>query len=753
MPSTGASLPLFNEAQSSPASILRAICHPRPRNSRAKGIILAVVTFVVIFVLHNPSSNTSEPDYWAKFPSRPPLSERPEDVEVAVPRRLDVHSKDTLPHDPHKPNPQLHVLVPAPESSREVCRTLASAMILEYPPPTLIGYGRGKTDGSEHERTVDRITRMRDYLRDSSTVHDRDFVLVAENVYFQLPPSVLVQRFQSILREKNLRQQRFYGFAPGHKSKDSTKDDAKSGASAPLPKYGQRVLFGASKVCSFELWDDPGCISVPPSTLPPDVHGWETDEEPKMRFGKIDHRPTGVLNRPRWMTSGTIMGQVADVRLILDEILWQIEQPLMNDNQHQALTRMYGRQEVVRELERRRTTNRFTGWLYKQLGMTNPVNISGINVQLETGHRYEYGMTVDFESQIFYNQNMTHEDINWFQFHNKTVPGREQQKLGIPRESPIFLPEEIEALHDPFLQYNAVNQETVRPTYDPELDYLPSPGNNTWSKVPFLTNLRAGTIPAVIHMNGDPAWRDDWWRRMWFWPWGRALLRKYVRFAHGSEASQSSMQGGQGWWDMRGGRGGIWTDQSNWIALSDVCNGHEHSLFEDNRGPWAKEKGDPDAPVYNQFGTMVFGKEQKEGETKQEETEEGETEEGETEKSETKEGQTKEEQTKEEQTKEEQTKEEQTKKGQTNEGETDESEKKKGQTKEGQTKEEQTKKGQTNEGETDESEKKKGQTKEGQTKEEQTKKGQTNEGEKKKGQMKEGRANEGESDEEEKNDG
>jgi hypothetical protein len=63
---------------------------------------------------------------------------------------------------------------------------------------------------------------------------------------------------------------------------------------------------------------------------------------------------------------------------------------------------------------------------------------------------------------------------------------------------------------------------------------------------------------------------------------------------------------------MRGGRGGLWTDDENWVTLSEVCEGQERDLFDDDLGPWAKENGDPDEPVYNQFGNLVKGKEKEE---------------------------------------------------------------------------------------------------------------------------------------------
>lgn len=543
-----------------------------------------------------------EPEFWTKFPSRHPFSEIPEDAQVVLPQKTDISIKDTLPHDLEKTNPHLHVLVPAPKNpflpsqARGVCRTLTSAMILGYPPPTLLGYGHEKPGATEFERMVDRITRMRNYLKNSKTIKDQDFVLVVDalDVFFQLPPQILVERFQDILRANNQKLRKKYGFA-----------EVQSTPGAPVElvqKYSQRVLFGASKICYSALENDPGCISVPESSLPPDVYGWKTD---------IFH--DGTLNRPRWLNPGAVIGQAADLRLIYDEVLRVIDQHHKKHGDYQALTQIFGRQEVVRELERRRTANWAKEWVYDLLGIGDATNITGITVRLETGHRYEYGIGVDYESKLFFNHIMSRNDVEWLKYSNVTKSERLQMEMAVPRESRLLLPDDIAALPGPFNQSRFAKQQTTHPTWDATLDKLPNPDTHSWHSVPLMTNGHSATIPVLAHLNGDPKLRDTWWEKMWFFPWARALLRRYVRSARGFDAAQSALLGGQEWWDMRGGRGGIWTDDESWLTFSDICEGQERDLFDDDLGPWAKENGDPDKPVYNQWGNLIHGKEPEEG--------------------------------------------------------------------------------------------------------------------------------------------
>ncbi|KAJ5354730.1 hypothetical protein N7541_005774 [Penicillium brevicompactum] len=585
----GAPLP-FHDAKSTATNVLSAF---RPRTQRVKNIALAGIALLCFLFMLRSSSKRVETDFWTKFPSRLPFPERPEDARVVLPPRTDIDVNHTLPHDLDKPNPRLHVLVPALQGSRGVCRTITSAMILGYPPPTLIGYGSDAPGATEAENMVDRITRARNYLRDSKTVHDNDFVLMVDGLdtIFQLPPQVLIKRFQSIIRANNQKLQAKFGFV----DVQGEKPDAPF---KRIPKYNQRVLFAASKTCFPGLRDDPGCASVPESSLPPDVYGWKTDDDDDSSF-----------NRPRWLNPGAVIGQAADLRLIYDEVLREVGQRSTKTGDYKALTQIYGRQEVIRELERRRTVNGFKDWMYQMVGISDASNLTGITLRLEAGRRYEYGIGVDFESQLFFNQMMSRKDVEWVKFNNNTKMSMLQAQHGVPREHRLLLPHDVAALPNPFNQSRFAKESTLRPVWNATLDKLPNPNNHSWHNVALMTNPHSASVPVLAHLNGDPKLRNGWWESMWFFPWGRALLRKYVRNAHGFDAAQSSLLGGQDWLEVRGGRGGIWTDKENWVTIAEVCNGQERDLFDDGLGLWSKENDDPDAPVYNQYGNLVAGKE------------------------------------------------------------------------------------------------------------------------------------------------
>lgn len=518
---------------------------------------------------------------------------------------------DTLPNSLQKKNPSFHLVLPAGQKNAALCRTITSAMILNYPPPTLVRYGRKLPDGSsDYDYMVDRVTGIYNFLEYTPHVRDADFVLIADgyDVYFQLPPEVLIQRFQNTLRENNAKLKKKYGLAKEY-------HPYRKGLEEPVQKYSQRVLFSAGKECFPNITADAGCVTVPQSSLPPDAYGWKTDIDPQ-----------GHLTRPRWLKPGTVIGQAADLKLIFAEVLRFVEESRHNRSDYLALTQMYGRQEYVRELERRRSSNWFKEWVYRLIGISDAANITGVSPRLEPGHRYEYGIGVDFESRLFFNTYKSKKDVEWLQYHNISTTSSVQMQHGVPRERRLLLPADLASprLGNPFIQPMFGKGEQVKPEFNSSLDALPHPRNHSWHNMPLLTNIHSASVPALIHLDeekpvkDDKSWpvkhperlmRDTWWYNMWYQPWARALLRKYMRSPTGFDAAQSALLGGQDWWDLRGGKGGVWTDKGEWLDYAEICTGFEEEVFDDDMGRWGHEGGDPDEPVYNQFGKLIKGKE------------------------------------------------------------------------------------------------------------------------------------------------
>lgn len=521
-------------------------------------------------------------------------------------------------------------------------------MILNYPPPTLVGYGKPLPEGgsgstTEYDAMVDRVKDVYTYLESSGHVDDQNFVLVLDGVdfFFQLPAEVMVQRFQSLIRETNAKLRKKYGMIVV---------ESPDGGAAPevMQKYSQRVLFGASKTClvTRNMTQDPGCVTVPQSSLPPDVYGWKTD---------IDSDVGN--NRPRWLNPGMVMGQAADVKPVLAQVLHAVQEEqqklhklLQQEKQEEqqekekqkqkqtqaqkekqrikqkqqknkkklresadyrvALTQMYGRQEYIRELERSRSSNAFMQLMYYMIGISDASNITGaIPPSLTPGSRYEYGMGVDSQSHIFFDMAFSARDMEWLYYNNATRSAMVQMEHGVPREHRLLLPTDLLNAHvaNPFYHPNLTKEEQakVNPPYNATLDFLPNYKIHSYHSLPLLTNVRTPSVPALVRVHGDRIGKDSLWQKMWYRPWTRALLRRYMRVPLEFDAAQTALLGGQEWWDLRGGKGGVWTDRGQWLGYAEVCVGFERDVFEDGFGPWGKEFGEPSGPVLNQFGSVI----------------------------------------------------------------------------------------------------------------------------------------------------
>ncbi|KAI4130366.1 MAG: hypothetical protein LQ347_003411, partial [Umbilicaria vellea] len=287
-------------------------------------------------------------------------------------------------HGHEQGNTSFHLLIPASESNPNLCKTLLSSFILDYPPPTLINYGKTfEGDGWDKGTHTGKISGVHDYLRDSKHLKDDDLVLVIDgyDIWFQLPPEVMINRYHSTIREANVRLRRQYGMT-------NRKTPWSSDKVSHVPKYTQTVLYGADKLCWPNPADDPACAAVPPSTLPSSIYGPQTDLD-----------PTGFLNRPRYLNSGTVIGPVSSVRAIYERALQKVESEKRGTIGDQfVFAEIFGEQEVQRQISRRASqgaSSKWLDWLSNALGTSESGNgnaTAGMNnMTIVPGQRYEYG--------------------------------------------------------------------------------------------------------------------------------------------------------------------------------------------------------------------------------------------------------------------------------------------------------------------------------------------------------------------------
>lgn len=515
-----------------------------------------------------------------------------------------------------KTNPAFHLIIPASESNPELCKTLLSSFILGYPSATLINHGKVfEGEGWDKGSHAGKIRGVHDFLN-SKEIKDDDLVLIVDgyDVWFQLPPEIMIRRYHAMVLEANERLRRRHGVATAGRLGDGTID--------MVQKYNQSVIFGADKICWPNPAEDPACTAVPYSTLPKDVYGPLTDKD-----------PDAYNNRPRYLNSGTVIGPAADVRAIYKYAVHKVEQKARGTIGDQfVFAEIFGEQEFQRETIRRSsqsTGGRFYDWLSNTLGTSESplsANITINNMTAIPGQRYEYSIGLDYESRLF--QTMTHSasDLDFITYDSSASLSSIQAAHPALHNLPFFLPSDIQKLRPPFsfaspgdLSFNIEeSKSSLLLPYSPNLDDLPGLSDNdldtappdqpTWLTAPLATNLVSATVPPLLHLNGDKSLLDSWWPRLWHHPFARALLRAFVRSTQGRHAAEAAARGGLGWWDRRGGRGGVWTERDEWLAWGDVCRGVEGPVFGDGKGVWGKEEGD--GRVVNSFGKVIIGEDE-----------------------------------------------------------------------------------------------------------------------------------------------
>lgn len=487
--------------------------------------------------------------------------------------------------------PSFHVLIPASETNDMLCKTLLSAFVLNYPPPTLINFGKVFTgDGWDQGTHAGKIKGVYDFLRKDKKVHDDDLVLVIDgyDVWFQLPPEVMVKRYHKLIQDTNQRLRKQYGII-------SEEKPWKGGQEKKVQRYVQTVVFGADKLCWPNQPDDPACASVPESTLPRNAYGLNTDRDPE-----------GYTNRPRYLNSGTIIGRVNDVRAIYERALEKVDEGLGAIGDQFVFAEILGEQEYQRQLS---MSNMGRPWYYPLFNtnpfyqMRSPSAKAVKHMTLPGNRRYDFSIGLDYRSSLF--QTMTHssDDIAFITYANvssSTLPRSH------PQVSSLSLPLDINTSRPPFPTNDtptAFATGKLLPL-SPDLDSLPPPDQNTWPQQPLATNLHSLTVPSLLHINGDKSLLDSWWPSLWYQPHARALLRAYMRTPQ--PFLWETVDGEEKTWDRRGGRGGAWKTDGWWMEWGEVCKGVEETVFSDGKGAWGMEEGD--GRTYNFWGGQITGK-------------------------------------------------------------------------------------------------------------------------------------------------
>lgn len=503
-----------------------------------------------------------------------------------------------VPSHLKKVTPNFHLLMPATYENVDFCKTLLSSMLLNYPPPTILNFEHTYETNADVEHA--RLQAIHLYLRDTKHVKDEDLVLIVDgyDVWFQLPSDVMIKQYQNILREANERLAERYGFT-----------DSKITGEPARPWYNQTVIWGAEKVCSTGTADSLGCAFVPDSTLPKTIYGRKTDKSTPLTRAK--YLNSGTVIGP----AGDLRAIFDAATSKISETAF-FSRPSVQT----VLADLFGEQEYAREATRQSTLSAgatWRDWLATKLGKPHAKNMTLLadhRYEFSMGLDYTHSLfqplttTAPEELLLLFHNNATLLNTH----HHANTP---TQPLALPHALLASAPPFVTPNPNNDPSPNGLPSLTVPLLPNKDLDALPPP-NTSWADIPLLTNTYTGAIPALIHLNMPPPpplkrghapfWDNPTeinsppptaqggaisyspspstspslppfpltsiqtsnstkgsaappvtWTTTWFHPHARALLRRYLRTPQGALAFHEGAVGGDAWWDMRGGSGGV----------------------------------------------------------------------------------------------------------------------------------------------------------------------------------------------------
>ncbi|KKY22870.1 hypothetical protein UCRPC4_g03070 [Phaeomoniella chlamydospora] len=454
----------------------------------------------------------------------------------------------------------LHVLITAPETSLNLCKTILSLTVLRYPPPTLLNFRHSYRNSNETWAELS-VRSANEWMRNKKSLKDEDLVLLVneDGAWFQLPPSTVIGRFKSLTEQLNENLRAQYGTITG--GSDNSR----------VSRYTQKILFGADKVCNSatNLQADLACAAVPESPLPEDSWGPQTDKDSQ-----------GSHNRPRYLHPRTVIGRAGPLKEFYGYAINLIaEQKLDADY---VFSTIFGEQEYQREKWRSTQSTPWSTWLGDKLGSSKTPNISNLHMDVKLGQDYEYGIGLDYSSTLFFTLSRSIKDAEWIQFNDTEGLKTLQERHNIPKPKPVTMPLDLQRTKSPFYRRQA-GDETKSPMEE-NFD-LPDPKSLDWSNLMLAINAHSKKVSPLLVLEGeDEEHIGNWWSQLWFHPWAKALLQKAIdeppallyrdrtAFLTGSQPEAIMSPTPEEY-------GGAWIDNGKWLSWDKLCSAYEDEIF------------------------------------------------------------------------------------------------------------------------------------------------------------------------------
>jgi len=447
--------------------------------------------------------------------------------------------------DTSKASARLHLLVPATSSNYDLCKLLLSVQILGYPAPILINYGATEAEDPyvQHLAKVQGIANYLDLLLKRAE-HSEELVLVVDgyDLWFQLPPDVLLSRYYDVIAKADIQAANTYG-----------------SRIARQKQMRHSIVFGPDKICWPIDFSRPACWAAPLGSMATKAFGPRTSSERES------------LNLPRWLNSGTVIGPIQDLKDLFDVTLHDIHTNYTTDSDQYYLAEVFGRQEYARLLTKPALLQQYKEMRYGQeLDNTGTPLVRSPPLDTELA-RTEYHITIDYESAMFQTVAFWKQFVTWVR-PSDSWPSDRFARSGARNPYQIKLPDDLKASRLPIAidEAGAIDND-----------------KRTWDNVSLLYNVITEQIPASVHFTGDKAYRDFWWKNVWFQDNAERFRRDRLQTFSQNNTLFGPINGFM--WENAVppeaeempnlGVGGAWSDRGGLFSWNSLCKSFEQDLY------------------------------------------------------------------------------------------------------------------------------------------------------------------------------
>ncbi|EXA51583.1 hypothetical protein FOVG_00200 [Fusarium oxysporum f. sp. pisi HDV247] len=403
---------------------------------------------------------------------------------------------------------RMRLFMPADSPHINLCKTIMSAVAMGYPMPILLNWNREYNRPAWHfagshiaklESLLGAIETLLESKSDDVGEDDVAVLVDAYDMWFQLPPSVLLERYHRLNSEADARIRKQW-------------KDLGIGTDSPISPPRQDIIVTTAKDCFPDSYSgsDPHYEHWPESPMPKDMYGEDTDKvpwsfDPARKYKKV---------RPRCVNSGLIMGSMGGLRDALKRSKEKIDTVAMKGRQLWSDQALIG--EVIGDQEIWREWMRHLGSSWNGSAAFNDRNsldrtVRDIADAALLGKRFEFGIGLDYNFTTAPPTCSSEEDGYFVNLSNETNIREESQKAGVPGDIRIHgIPSELRNIKDKLLS------------------------STNWGTTPLYTDFFFGTIPIAIHhnayINGLKGFRlKNWWHKMWYYPHLRHLITQRLQ--------------------------------------------------------------------------------------------------------------------------------------------------------------------------------------------------------------------------------